>query len=407
MTANPRILHLFNRYRFFGGEEAAVMRMSQVMCEQGAALEEFFVSSTDWEGPASPPKWQQPFLALYNPASMGRLREAHARHRPDLWLGHNLLPVLSLSTLREAQRQQVPLALYLHNYRPFSTNGAFWCNGRLETGGLKLRFFREIMAGAFQGSIARTAWIAVLLHLGHALGWYRQVDAWIAVSGFVRDRFIEAGVPAEKVHVLAYPFFPRSEVPAAPRSGRFLFLGRLTVEKGTRVMLAAWDQLRQTCSPEEMPKLVIAGDGDLRTEVEAAAARSGGSIEYVGQLQGDAKEEAIRDCTAMLVPSLWWDPYPTVVYEAFDHGRAVLAARSGGLPESVAHEQRGFLHEAGDAIQLAAHVQTLHQQPEIATRMGSAGREWLLANAGAEHWWQGFLKIRDIIHDQRRACASV
>jgi len=301
----------------------------------------------------------------------------------------------------------VPLALYLHNYRPYSTNGAFWCNGRLETGGLKLRFLSEIMAGAFQGSIARTAWIALLLHLGHALGWYRQVDAWIAVSGFVRDRFIEAGVPAEKVHVLAYPFFPCQDVPTAPAEGRFLFLGRLTVEKGTRVMLAAWDQLRQSLSPVKMPKLIIAGDGDLRTEVEAAAASSGGSIEYVGQLQGEAKDAAIRDCTAMLVPSIWWDPYPTVVYEAFDHGRAVLAARSGGLPESVAHEQRGFLHESGDAVQLACQIQTLTQQPELAMKMGLAGREWLLANAGAERWWQEFLKIRAIIHEQRRACASV
>jgi hypothetical protein len=49
----------------------------------------------------------------------------------------------------------------------------------------------------------------------------------------------------------------------------------------------------------------------------------------------------------------------------------------------------------------------LQQQPERAARMGRAGRDWLLANAGAEHWWQGFLKIRDIIHEQRRACASV
>lgn len=407
MAESPRILHLFNRYRFFGGEEAAVLRMSQVMREKGAALEELFVSSNDWEGPDAPPKWQQPFLSFHNPASIQRLREAHSRHRPDLWLGHNLLPVLSLSSLREARRQQVPLALYLHNYRPFSTNGALWCNDSLETGGLKLRFLREIIAGAFQGSIARTAWIALLLHLGHSLGWYRQVDAWIAVSGFVRDRFIEAGVPAEKVHVLAYPFFPRSEVPTAPASGRFLFLGRLTVEKGARVMLSAWDHLRQTLPSAEMPKLIIAGDGDLRSEVEAAAARPGGFIEYAGQLQGEAKEAAIRDCTAMLVPSLWWDPYPTVVYEAFDHGRAVLAARSGGLPESVAHNERGLLHVAGDAAQLASQVQTLQQQPELAARMGRAGRDWLLANAGAEHWWQGFLKICDIIHEQRRACASV
>lgn len=408
MEATPRILHLFNRYRFIGGEEAAVLRMSEVMRAQGSALEEMFVSSNDWEGPDAPPKWQQPMLAFHNPSAIRRLRAAHARHHPDIWLGHNLLPVLSLSTLREAHHQNVPLALYLHNYRPFSTNGAFWVNNLLETSGLQRRFMPEIMAGAWQGSVLRTAWMALMLHTAHKLGWYRRVSAWIAVSNFVRDRFIEAGVPAEKVHVHAYPFFPRDAAPVAAPASRFLFLGRLTEAKGTRVMLKAWAELRQHLPADSMPKLIIVGDGDLQQEVEACAAASAGSIDYRGPLHGEAKEQAIADCTAMIVPSIWWDPYPTVVYEAFDHGRPVLAARSGGLSESVAHGERGLIHEPGDASALAKDILTLHQQPQIAADMGRAGREWLLANAGAERWWQGFMKIRHIIHEQRRSmtCAA-
>ncbi len=406
MAANPRILHLFNRYRFPGGEETAVLRMSEVMRAQGAAVEELFVSSNDWDGPDAPPKWQQPMRAFHNPPTIHQLREAHARHQPDLWLGHNLLPVLSLSTLREAKRQNVPLALYLHNYRPFSTNGALWVNNHLEISGLKRRFTPEIIAGAWQGSVMRTAWMALMLHTAHALGWYRNVSAWIAVSAFVRDRFIEAGVPAEKVHVHAYPFFPRATAPVEAPTGRFLFIGRLTEAKGTRVMLQAWKELRQHLSAEAMPKLIIVGDGELQQEVEASAAASEGSIDYRGSLHGEAKEQAIADCTAMIVPSIWWDPYPTVVYEAFDHGRPVLAARSGGLPESVAHGQRGLIHEPGDAGGLAKDILQFHQQPQVAAAMGRAGREWLLANAGAEHWWQGFMKIRSIIQEQRRACVK-
>ncbi len=64
MAANPRILHLFNRYRFPGGEETAVLRMREVMRAQGAAVEELFISSNDWDGPAAPPQWQQPMRAL-------------------------------------------------------------------------------------------------------------------------------------------------------------------------------------------------------------------------------------------------------------------------------------------------------------------------------------------------------
>jgi glycosyltransferase involved in cell wall biosynthesis len=123
-------------------------------------------------------------------------------------------------------------------------------------------------------------------------------------------------------------------------------------------------------------------------------------------LQGDAKEQQIRDCTAMIVPSIWWDPYPTVVYEAFDHGRAVLAARSGGLPESVAHGVRGLIHEPGDVSALARDIASMHQSPQQAVEMGLAGRHWLLENAGAERWWKGFLSIRQTIQTHQQACTS-
>lgn len=405
MDASPRILHLFNRYRFYGGEEAAVLRMSEVMRQQGAVLEELFVSSNDWEGVDAPPKWQQPLLALHNPAAIKKLRQAHQNHKPDLWLGHNLLPVLSLSVLREAHRQQVPLALYLHNYRPFSTNGSLWVDDHVESRGLKRQFMSEIKAGAWQGSLTRTAWMAMMLQVAHTLGWYKKVAAWIAVSGFVRDRFIEAGVPAEKIHVLAYPFFPREQSPVTAPQGRFLFLSRLTVAKGTRVLLKAWDSMRLTAGDSSIPKLVIVGEGELHDEVAQAAAASGGYIEYLGALRGEAKEQVIQDCMAMIVPSVWWDPYPTVVYEAFNHGRPVLAARSGGLPESVAHGERGLIHEPGNVSALAADVMMLHQNPGMADVMGREGRRWLCANAGAERWWKGFMGIRQIIRDQQRACA--
>lgn len=406
MEASPRILHLFNRYRFYGGEEAAVLRMSEVMRQKGAALEEMFVSSNDWEERGAPPKWQQPILAFHNPKSLKRLQEIQHRHKPDLWLGHNLLPVLSLSTLREAHRQQVPLALYLHNYRPYSTNGSLWVDEHLETAGLKKRFMPEIMARAWQGSTLKTAWMALMLHTAHRLGWYDQVAAWIAVSHFVKDRFIEAGVPEKKLHVLAYPFFPREEMAVPPPPGRFLFLSRLTEAKGTRVLLRAWHLLRAQLAAEKMPKLIVVGEGELYPEIQRAAAESEGSIECLGMLRGEEKERQIQNCTAMIVPSIWWDPYPTVVYEAFDHARPVLAARSGGLPESVAHGMRGLVHEPGDAAGLAHDVLQFHQSPQMAAEMGASGREWLLANAGADRWWQGFMKIRQIILEQQ-ACASI
>jgi glycosyltransferase involved in cell wall biosynthesis len=387
-----RVLHLFNRYRFFGGEEAAVLRMTEAMQASGARVTECFFSSEDWEKPGAPPRWKQALLALNNPTSLNQVRAAHQALGSDLWLAHNILPVLSAGVLRTASQMNVPMALYLHNYRPFSVSGSLWAGNSVARGGLRQNFFREIMTGAWQGSVPRTAWLATLLHVAHALGWYRRVSGWIAVSEFVRERFVEAGVPREKTHVLAYPFMPTEHPEANPTKTHFIFLGRLTIPKGVRVLLKAWEILRDQMGTAT-PKLIIAGEGELQNEVIQAAAASHGSIDYVGNVMSEAKDSLIASGRALVVPSIWWDPYPTVVYEAFDQGCPVLAARSGGLPESVSHGERGLLHTAGDAAELADQVRTLHSDPATADAMGRSGREWLLRNSGIEFWWERFSKI--------------
>ena len=398
-----RILHLFNRYRSFGGEEAAVLRTTAAMRESGAQVEECFFASEEWDQPGAPSKWKQAFLSLHNPAAIDRVREAHRHFRSNCWLAHNLLPVLSPSVLREAGKQKVPIALYLHNYRPFSPSGSLWAGDRLAPGGLRKNFLREIVAGAWQDSLPRTAWMAFVLHIAHTLGWYRRVDSWIAVSNSVRDRFVEAGVPREKTHVLAYPFVASPEPPGDGQREHFLFLGRLTVTKGVRVLLEAWRIVRARLG-DAAPKLVIGGEGELHHEVRIAAEASGGSIIYAGNVAGEAKMDLISRSVAMIVPSVWWDPYPTVVYEAFDHATPVLAARSGGLPESVSNNISGLLHEPGDAAGLAGHALRFHHDPHAAAGMGKAGREWLLKNSGTAFWWDRFSEIAADI--QARHAAS-
>lgn len=386
------VLHLFNRYRFFGGEEAAVRRMTTAMRESRAEVAECFFASEDWERPGAPPRWKQAFLALSNPAALKRVREMHRERHTNFWLAHNILPVLSPGVLREAGKQRVPIALYLHNYRPFSVSGSLWAGDRIAPGGLRKNFLREVVTGSWQDSVPRTAWMAMLLWTAHALGWYRHVDGWIAVSNFVRERFVEAGVPREKTHVLAYPFVPSPNVPAGLPREHFLFLGRLTVAKGVRVLLRTWEIVHAKLGGTT-PNLVIGGEGELEKEVRAAAAASGGTIRYLGNVSGETKQQLIARSIAMIVPSIWWDPYPTVVYEAFDHACPVLAARSGGLPESVAHEQSGLLHEPGDAEALADDVLRLHHDSPAASAMGSTGRRWLLANSGVACWWERFAEI--------------
>jgi glycosyltransferase involved in cell wall biosynthesis len=83
-----------------------------------------------------------------------------------------------------------------------------------------------------------------------------------------------------------------------------------------------------------------------------------------------------------------------IVYEAYDFGRPVLAAASGGLMETVVEGETGFLHEPGNAIALANDVEKMEQKGAVGrVKMGENGRNWLLENASPATWLQRFSEI--------------
>jgi glycosyltransferase involved in cell wall biosynthesis len=389
MSAPPRLLQVFNRYLHKGGEENSVDRIFDVL-KGVLPIDRCIFSSSDWVQ-QGPPVWTRAARLLYNPTSIRRLRAKHAAHQADAWLVHNVFPVGSAGVFREALRQRVPVIYYIHNFRPFSVSGYLWAGNAVARGGLQRRFGREILHGAWQDSRLKTAWLALVLQATHRLGWFGSVKAWVAISEFMRQRFIEAGVPAESIFTV--PHFWRSDLRCAPSAseGYFLFLGRLVEAKGVRVLLEAWERLRLSLG-DKTPRLVLAGAGPLEREVRERCARSP-SMEFAGSVNGAAKDRLIDGCTAMIVPSISWEALGVVTYEAFERFKPVLTARSGGLPETVRHGETGLVHEPGSAAELAEHVLRLHREPAMGQAMGVAGQRWLLAHTGEELWLRRFRRV--------------
>jgi glycosyltransferase involved in cell wall biosynthesis len=142
--------------------------------------------------------------------------------------------------------------------------------------------------------------------------WHRDVDAFIALTAFGRDRFVAGGLPADRL--LVKPNFAPDpgkpdgdEASGQARYGRgpFLFVGRLTVEKGIRPLLAAWRLV------DGERELRIVGDGPLAGEVRAAA----GSVDGVTLVGPRSREEVLaemRSARALIFPSLWYEGMPAV-----------------------------------------------------------------------------------------------
>ncbi len=154
---------------------------------------------------------------------------------------------------------------------------------------------------------------------------------------------------------------------------RILFLGRLVPNKGFDLALTAFAAI-----VEHFPhvRLVVAGNGPARTELQRQAADLGlsGSVDFLGWVAPHTVPTLINTATVVVVPSREWEALPLVALEAACMARPVVAARDGGLPEVVVHERTGLLVEREDSDGLAKAICLLLEHPEAATQMGQAAR---------------------------------
>jgi glycosyltransferase involved in cell wall biosynthesis len=389
------ILQVFNKYLQYGGEEQSVERIRNQLSEQ-YSLNSCSFDSEDWVSEDAPMRISQVLRMFYNPVATRQLTDSIQQTRPNMILLHNLYPVGSPGIYKTALQHDVPVIQYIHNFRPFSVGGTLWASGRLCEKSLHGNYWDEVRLGAWQSSVLKSAIFATVLKFLHSTGWLSAVKGWIAISRFMHDKFIEAGIDPSTIHVLPHAWDMQTAANEQGRDdGYYVFLGRLVEEKGVDVLLEAWRQLGQELG-ERAPELWIGGNGPLADAVRHAAERSD-KIRYLGFVDGPEKRDILRNCRAMLAPSMWWEPLGLVTYESYDYKKPMFAASSGGLSETVDHGRTGYLHKAGDAQQLALQILAFENlSGPRRLEMGREGRRWLEQNANPDDWHDRIRQIFDL-----------
>lgn len=234
-----------------------------------------------------------------------------------------------------------------------------------------------------------------MLTLHRALGtWHRLIDVFIALSEFARDKYIQGGLPAEKI--LVKPNFvdpdpgPR-EMPA----GYALFVGRLSPEKGLDTLLAAWERLRCTIP------LRIVGDGPLADQVSAAAQRLAG-IEWLGGQPRERVLELMKRAEFLVIPSLWYETFGVVVIEAYGVGVPVISSNLGGAASLIQHGHTGLHFRSGDAAHLAAQVDWAITHPAEMGEMGRRARQEYEAKYTADRNYEMLVRAYELAADRAK-----
>jgi len=154
-----------------------------------------------------------------------------------------------------------------------------------------------------------------------------------------------------------------------------VFLGRVTPYKGLGVAIEALAKLRAAGYPSA--RLVVIGPEDAGhgAEMRALAERLGvaGAVEWRGQQSPEQSAAALATAHAMIVPSVWDEPFPLVTIEAALARVPIVASDVGGIGEGMRGEEHALLFGRGDAAGAAAALERVLGEPrETAERVARA-----------------------------------
>lgn len=379
-----RILSVHNAYQIRGGEDESCAAEEQLLQDNGHQVDRYIATNDDI------PNYSPLRLAaktIWSHSAYKAVRQTLQANRYDIVHVQNFFPLISPSVYYAAQAEGVPVVQTLRNYRLICPNALFFREGQVcEDCVGKAIPYPGVLHGCYRQSKPASAMVAAMITTHRLLNtWDRQVNLFIALTQFAKQKLVAGGLPADKI--IVKPNFIAPDPGVGSGGGNFaLYVGRLSVEKGLDTLIEAWRQL-ETPYP-----LKIVGDGPLADMVKQAA-QAMPAIEWLGRRPMPEVHELMGNASFLIFPSKWYETFGRVAVEAFAKGTPVIAANIGAIAELVETGQTGLHFEPGNPHSLAQQVQHLLDHPTQRFAMRHAARQTYLERYTAD---QNYTYIADI-----------
>jgi glycosyltransferase involved in cell wall biosynthesis len=382
-----RILFVHNRYLIRAGEDAVWDSEQRLLIERGHKVITYTHDNREIPRLSS---LRIGLRAVWSPKDYSAIRETIRQYRPDVVAIHNFFPLISPAVYYAARAEKAPVVQTLHNYRLLCLGSYLYRDGKLcEDCMGKLAPWPGILHGCYRQNRVASSGVAAMLTAHKALNtWRRMVDVYVALTDFERSKFIEGGLPAEKIVVK--PNFALHDPGMGKGEGKYaLYVGRLSAEKGLDTMIAAWQELGQ------IVPLKIVGDGALAGRVTEAASKNPG-IEFLGEKSRAEVAEMIKRASFLIFPSRWYEGLPMIIIESYASGTPVIASKLGSMNSLIEHERTGLHFRPGDVVDLIKQVKWAASHPaEIEAMRGNARHEFE-ANYTADRNYEALMNVYDL-----------
>lgn len=363
-----RILQLHNHHASLGGAMEVLAHEGELLTAAGHDVDQFTLAAAEDLGLSAVRAGAK---AIWNREAAAELDRRITAFAPDVVHVHTPFPLMSPAVFRTAHNRGVPAVTTLHSYRYSCVGGTCWRDGDQceDCVGSKLKL-AGVRHRCYHGSMAASGALTAGLVLHRSLGtFHRHVSRYLALTDFSKRLLVRDGFPEDRIVVKPNSVPDPGYRPRARTDERqVLFAGRLIDIKGVRTLLDAWSQVSSGM------KLLIAGDGPLRPEVEERA-RQDPSVEFLGWLGEDDVLKRMGEAEAVLVPSEWYEGLPLVILRSLAVGTPVVVSDLENVSEDVMRAGAGWSFRTRDSSDLARVLTGLVRDPGDAQRRRNIARE--------------------------------
>ncbi|MDH3587772.1 MAG: glycosyltransferase family 4 protein [Gammaproteobacteria bacterium] len=372
-----KILFAHSRYQQRGGEDQVVDAEVDMLSRRGHDVR-LYEQHNDSIGDMS--RARLATQTIWSRDSAKKFEQIAQTFRPDLVHVHNTFPLISPSIYWKATSMGTPVVQTLHNFRLLCPQAMLLradkvcekCVNHIPWQAVRYRCYRD--------SAAQTAVLSTMLTVHRMLGTYRsRIAAYIALTEFSRQKFVEGGLPAERIHIK--PNFVDIDYQSDGARANGLFVGRLYPEKGLQ-------QLADAAVSVPGANIDIIGTGPLENMLSKH-----GCFSVHGWKTPSEVHAAMRRASYLLVPSIWYETFGLIVIEAFANGLPVIASRIGALQELVTDGVTGLLFDPGSAPDLREKIAWAKSHPDELLEMGKRARREYESKYTSDSNYQTLLEI--------------
>ncbi|MFZ3408759.1 glycosyltransferase family 4 protein [Vibrio chagasii] len=303
---------------------------------------------------------------VHNAEACERLSELITTEQPDIVHFHNIYHQLTPSIIKVAKQAGCKTVLTAHDTKIACPSYTMYRDGHTCEACLQGSVFNALRYRCQQGSWFKSGLLVVEALYQSLAQNYQSLDVIVSPSQFLAN-IIRRKLPNNRIEVIVNGIDENVEQQDVADHRYFLYLGRLSQEKGVATMVAAYE-----LSNQSIP-LKIAGTGPLADSLSGKQSK----VEWLGFKTGPDLHLLIKQASAVIVPSECYENCSMSVLEAMSYGKPIIGANIGGIPEQVRDGKEGRLFEAGNAHDLANVMDEFAIRPELTKYYGEQARQRL------------------------------